>query len=76
MKKEFSYAQFFVGLAAMLISVGVCYGIIQNKIASLEMIAIETKSDHDLLIRISANLESVKADVQEIKKDLKEHVSK
>jgi len=59
----------------MLLTIGIAYGVIQSRITALESVAIETKSDHDILIRISTNLETVQSDIKEIKRDLKIHLN-
>jgi hypothetical protein len=72
MDNKFKYVEFMIGLAAMLISVGVCYGILQTRIGTLENASLNNKSDHDLLISIATKIENMQKDITELKVDCKE----
>jgi hypothetical protein len=63
--------RFLIWLAIGLLSIGVCYAKITDRIGVVEQRIEEIKSDHDLLISISSKLSNVESDIKELKLDMK-----
>jgi hypothetical protein len=69
---KFRYVEFLVGLAAMLVSISICWGVLQNKITNIETQQDRTRIDHDLLTTIATKIEVMQKDIAELKVDCKE----
>jgi hypothetical protein len=78
MKKEFniSLIQFIISLIVIAVSIATAYGANLNRINNLEYRMDNVKSDHDLLICLSAKMDILLIDVKDLKTDLKKHLEK
>jgi hypothetical protein len=63
--------RFIIWLAIGLLTIGVCYARITDRVGVLEGRIESIKSDHDLLITIGQKVNSIESDVRELKNDMK-----
>jgi len=68
--------QFLIYCAILLISAGICYATVVSRIVAIEKELIPYKSDHELLVKISTQIEFMSKDIKELKADVKQHIMK
>ena len=62
----------YIGLATMLISVGVAWGVVQTKVADVDKIKEKTEVVDKKVVALEVNVDDIKDITNEIKSDLKE----
>lgn len=71
--KDFTgIVQFIIYLAILLLSAGIAYATITSRLKVCEEKIVKTEADHDVVISLSAKLDNVSKDLQEIKADVKD----
>ena len=68
--------QFITYIALILLSAGCSYGILSTRLSQVEANVSSYRTDHELLIRIDAKMDSVGCDLQELKTAIKQHLQK
>jgi hypothetical protein len=63
--------QLLIYASILLISVGVCYATIVQRLSSAEEKINATKSDHDLIVTIATKISTIEIDIKELKSDMK-----
>jgi hypothetical protein len=69
---KIKYIELIISIATMLITVGICWGIVQERLKNIEGQQSRYGEDHDTIIRIATTLERTQKDIAEIKLDVKE----
>lgn len=70
--KWVNIGQFLIYIAVLLLSAGIAYASLQNRISTAEERLNELKSDHDVIIKISQNVDEMQRMIHELKIDVKE----
>ena len=67
-----TYIQFIVYLGVLILSIGICYATMTNKIESLESQVPTIRSSHESVILLNDRFERIQKDTSEIKSDIKD----
>ena len=64
--------QLAIYICILLLSCGIAYATLQNRLGNCEVRLTELKSDHDLIVGMAMKMNGIEQDINEIKADVKE----
>lgn len=71
-KDYLGIVQFSIYLAILLLTAGVSYGLIRERLSNAELNIKELNKDHDTVVTINALISTMESDIREIKVDVKD----
>ena len=69
-------AQFAIYCAILLLSTGIAYATIRERLNTVEKVVASLQTDHELLVKINTQIEFMSRDIKELKADMKTHLMK
>jgi len=63
-----------IALGTIILACGITYASLVQRVSAIESKVPSMEKDHDLLVTINANIDTMKRDVSELKVNMTEHV--